>query len=74
MDNANVQALKRCIRELPERSQDIVELYYFTGLSTRDIGERADMNPDTVCRALSRVRDALRRCLRKARIESTHHA
>jgi hypothetical protein len=39
-----------------------------------DIGERIEMNPDTVCRALSRVRDALRRCLRKLCIESIHHA
>ena len=74
IEAADVRALKRCIRELPERSQGIVELYYFTGLSTRDIGERIDMKPDTVCRALSRVRDALRRCLRKLCIESIRHA
>ena len=74
LEAADAQSLRRCIRELPERSQNLVELYYFTGLSSRDIGERIEMKPDTVCRALSRVRDALRRCLKKACVDPPSHA
>lgn len=74
IEASGVKALKRCIRELPERSQNLVELYYFSGLSSRDIGEQTQTNPDTVCRALSRTRDALRRCLKKSQIESIRHA
>lgn len=42
-------------------------------MTTREIGDRVEMNPDTVCRALSRVRDSLRQCLRKNRIQSFNH-
>ena len=65
------EALQACLRQLPERSRSLVDMHYFSGLSTREIGERIETNPDTVCRALSRVRDALRRCLKKSNIESS---
>lgn len=73
LESCELAKLHRCIRDLPERSRTIIDLHYFSGLSTREIGEQLGMNPDTVCRAMSRVRDALRNCLRKAQIESLRH-
>ena len=70
LESCDLANLHSCIRGLPDRSRTIVELHYFSGLSTREIGERLEMKPDTVCRAMSRVRDALRNCLRKAQIHS----
>jgi len=73
LETCDLANLHRCIRDLPDRSRTIVELHYFNGLSTREIGEELEMKPDTVCRAMSRVRDALRQCLRKAQIQSMPH-
>lgn len=73
VEDHQIGALHRCLRDLPDRSRTIVELHYFSGLTTREIGNRIEMNPDTVCRALSRVRDSLRQCLRKAQIQSFNH-
>lgn len=73
MEEHQVSALQRCLRELPDRSRTIVELHYFSGMTTREIGNQIEMNPDTVCRALSRVRDSLRQCLRKNQIQSFNH-
>ena len=58
-----IGALRACLQKLPERSRELVRLYYEGEESTRDIGERLGMNGDTVCRALSRVRDKLRACI-----------
>lgn len=74
VEEYEIAALHRCLRDLPERSRTIVELHYFGGMTSREIGGRIEMKPDTVCRALSRVRDALRRCLRKAQIQPFYHA
>jgi RNA polymerase sigma factor (sigma-70 family) len=73
LESCDLANLHRCIRELPERSRSIVELHYFNGLSSRETGGELEMKPDTVCRAMSRVRNALRQCLRKANIQSMPH-
>lgn len=73
IEDHEISALHRCLRDLPDRSRTIVELHYFSGLSTREIGKQIKMKPDTECRALSRVRDSLRRCLQKVHIHPIHH-
>jgi RNA polymerase sigma-70 factor (ECF subfamily) len=61
-----VAILKGCLQKLPEKSRDLVELYYYNGISTPEIADRIDMKADTVCRALSRVRDKLRDCIMRS--------
>ena len=69
-----VKVLRGCLAELPERSRELIQRYYFDERSTRDIGAELSMNPDTVCRALSRVRDQLRACVLKNLEPEPHHA
>lgn len=60
-----IGALRACLQKLPERSRELVRRFYEDDESTRDIGDSLGMNGDTVCRALSRVRDKLRECIRQ---------
>ena len=61
-----VQALRSCLSKLPEKSRELVELYYYDDISTPEIAEQTEMKTDTVCRALSRVREKLRECVKKS--------
>lgn len=57
--------LRECLARLPEKSRELVELYYYGDVSTPQIAGRLSMNADTVCRALSRVREKLRECIQR---------
>ncbi len=61
-----VGQLRQCMENLPERSRQMIEAYYFSGHSPEVIGAQNDMKPDTVRRNLSRIRVALRDCLESA--------
>jgi RNA polymerase sigma factor (sigma-70 family) len=61
-----IQALRQCLRKLPEKSRELVELYYYHDIGTPEIAEQVRMKTDTVCRALSRVRAKLRECLERS--------
>ncbi len=56
--------LRRCIEKLPDHSRTLVNLYYYSEVPTKAIAEQMAMKTDTVCRALSRVRESLRDCIR----------
>lgn len=56
--------LRGCLQKLPDKSRELIQLYYYRDVSTPQIAEQLDMKADTVCRALSRVRDKLRECIR----------
>lgn len=60
-----VSLLKSCLQKLPEKSRELVELYYYNDIGTPEIAEQLEMKADTVCRALSRVRDKLRECIQR---------
>jgi len=60
-----IGALRGCLQKLPDKSRELVELYYYGDVATPAIAARLDMRADTVCRALSRVRDKLRDCIRR---------
>ena len=64
-DEDQVAALRACLAKLPDKSRSLVERYYFEERSAQDIAEQLQMKADTVCRALCRVREKLRVCLRK---------
>jgi len=66
--------LRSCLQKLPEKSRELVELYYYGDVGTPEIADRLRMKADTVCRALSRVRDKLRECLRRSMNGEVSHA
>lgn len=58
-----IGVLRRCLEKLPEKSRELVQLYYYGDIGTPEIADQLDMKADTVCRALSRVREKLRECI-----------
>lgn len=61
-----ITVLRACLQKLPEKSRELVELYYYNDIATPEIAEQINMKTDTVCRALSRVRDKLRECIERS--------
>lgn len=59
------EALHSCLKKLPDKSRELVQLYYYDGASTTDIAEVIDAKVDTVRRAMSRLRNKLRECIQK---------
>lgn len=57
--------LRACLQKLPDKSRELVKLYYYGDIGTPQIAEQLDMKADTVCRALSRVREKLRECIQR---------
>lgn len=68
--------LRNCLQKLPEKSRELIELHYYEDVRTPQIAAQVNMSADTVCRALSRVREKLRDCIRRAikAQESPSHA
>ncbi|GAA5144702.1 hypothetical protein GCM10023213_35300 [Prosthecobacter algae] len=60
-----VGLLRGCLQKLPEKSRDLIQMYYYSDVSTAQIAEQLEMKADTVCRALSRVREKLRECIQR---------
>ncbi len=61
-----IGVLRTCLQKLPEKSRDLIQLYYYNEIGTPQIANKLDMKADTVCRALSRVRDKLRECIQRS--------
>ena len=55
--------MRRCLEKLPEKSRELIRRYYFDEKNTAEIGAELKISGDTICRALSRVREKLRECL-----------
>ncbi len=64
--------LRSCLQKLPDKSRELVEFYYYNNVSTAEIAEQVNMKADTVCRALSRVRENLRECIRQSSSQKEH--
>jgi RNA polymerase sigma-70 factor (ECF subfamily) len=64
--------LRTCLTKLPEKSRELIQLYYYSDVSTPEIAEQLEMKADTVCRALSRVRDKLRECIQRELHQGGH--
>ena len=59
------RALAACLAKLPERSRRLIALRYHDGLALQTIAERVASTMGAVHKALSRIRDALKRCVRE---------
>lgn len=67
-----ISVLRSCLQKLPEKSRELVELYYYNEIGTPEIAEQINMKADTVCRALSRVREKLRECIQQSMNQGGH--
>lgn len=59
------EALRDCVKRLPERSRRLLALRYESALKLGDIARRVGSTLDAVHKTLSRVREALEDCLRR---------
>jgi len=57
--------LRRCLDRLPAKSRRLIELHYYLDTSSVEIAQQMDMQPDAVRRALFRLREQLRKCVRQ---------
>jgi len=62
---ARQEALTECIRELPERAQNLLRLKYEHGLPATEVAGQLRQTSAAVLMALSRLRRALRDCAEK---------
>ena len=58
--------LKRCVEKLPAKSRRLVELHYYLEIASVEIAAQTAMTADAVRRALFRLREQLRRCIRSS--------
>lgn len=61
-----ISVLRTCLQKLPDKSRELIRLYYYNDIGTPEIADQLAMKSDTVCRALSRVRDKLRDCIQRS--------
>ena len=64
-DDARVDALRRCVGELPERSRKLLERTYADDAGRADAARELGMRADGVKTALRRLRTALRECVER---------
>lgn len=57
--------LRRCLDRLPIKSRRLIELHYYLDTSSVEIAQQLNMQPDAVRRALFRLREQLRKCVRQ---------
>ncbi len=60
---ARLNALKECVKNLPEKSLRLLKSRYEDDNSAQDIADEFSMNPPAVRKALERMRSALRDCM-----------
>jgi RNA polymerase sigma-70 factor (ECF subfamily) len=63
LDADFIQAVLRSVERLPERSRQVVNLYYLEGLKYRQIAEQLDISPRSVENQLRYALDKLRTAL-----------
>jgi RNA polymerase sigma factor (sigma-70 family) len=63
-ESEDLAALKKCLSKLPDKSRRLVELHYYLDISSVEIASQMTMQADAIRRALFRIREQLRRCIR----------
>ena len=69
--NLRAEALRECLKELPDRSRRLLRLRYFDGLACQAVADELGTRLDAVYKRLSRVHQALRSCV-QSRLTQTH--
>jgi RNA polymerase sigma-70 factor (ECF subfamily) len=57
------EVLRDCMEELPKKSEKILRLRYFEGLSCGEIADSISITLDAVYKRLSRIQNSLRKCV-----------
>ena len=57
------ELLRDCMEELPQKSEKILRLRYFEGLSCGEIADSISITLDAVYKRISRIQNALRKCV-----------
>ena len=57
------ELLRDCMEELPQKSERILHLRYFEGLSCGEIADSISITLDAVYKRLSRIQNSLRKCV-----------
>ena len=57
------EVLRDCMEELPQKSEKILHLRYFEGLSCGEIADSICITLDAVYKRLSRIQNSLRKCV-----------
>jgi RNA polymerase sigma-70 factor (ECF subfamily) len=57
------EVLRDCMEELPQKSEKILHLRYFEGLSCGEIADSISITLDAVYKRLSRIQNSLRKCV-----------
>ena len=57
------ELLRDCMEELPPKSEKILRLRYFEGLSCGEIADSISITLDAVYKRLSRIQNSLRKCV-----------
>ena len=58
-------ALRECLRRLPKKSRQLIDLRYDDGLSGKQLAKRSGRSVDAVYQTLSRIRRGLETCIRE---------
>ena len=62
-DSQRREALQDCIRKLPDKSRRLLELRYDRALKLHEMADSLGAKLDAVHKALSRLRDRLKKCI-----------
>ena len=62
-EDERLQTLQSCMQKMSESERQLIMRYYFDGIPTKQIAEELQKNPDTVSKAIYRIRDKLRLCV-----------
>ena len=57
------ELLRDCIEELPQKSEKILRLRYFEGLSCGEIADSISITLDAVYKRISRIQNSIRKCV-----------
>ena len=62
-EEAEKNALRRCLDKLPDKSPRLIDFHYDLGITSVQIARKMEINADAVRRALFRLREQLRKCV-----------
>ena len=57
------EMLRDCMEELPQKSENILRLRYFEGLSCGEIADSISITLDAMYKRISRIQNSLRKCV-----------
>jgi RNA polymerase sigma-70 factor (ECF subfamily) len=68
-EDKRIDALRNCLKKLPERDRKILSLRYEVGATLKSVAERLDHNINTLYSTLSRIHIKLLNCIRRAMVQ-----